>query len=88
MWAQLKKLTKDCLTENDNKTYCPFRVAGAMLTSAGLPTFISGVGYNVIHNHAFDMTAFGMAFGAMMSGVAFLAGGVAAKARTDRDHNE
>jgi hypothetical protein len=83
MWAELKKLLKDCLTENGNKTYCMFRVAGAFHAVTGVSTFVGGAVYTIVHSHAFDMQSFGIAFGAMMSGCALLAGGVAMKARTE-----
>lgn len=79
----LKKLIKDCLTENDGQSYCPFRVAGALLTSTSIPTFIGSTLYTVFLNHHFDYIAFGTAFGAMASGLSVLAAGVGFKAKTD-----
>jgi hypothetical protein len=83
MWAELKKLVKDCITEIDGQTYCPFRVGGVALTSVSLPTFIALAVFSVWKDpaHHFDMIAFGTAFGAMMTGIALLTGGVAIKAR-------
>lgn len=83
MWAMLKKLVKDCLTEMDGKTYCPFRVGGFALSSTGIPTFIALAVYTAVKSadHHFDMIGFGTAFGAMMTGLALLAGGVAVKAK-------
>jgi hypothetical protein len=83
MWAELKKLLHDCLTENNGTTYCPFRVSGFVLNAMSFPTFIGSTIYTVIHNHTFDMTAFGMSHAAILAGCAALAGGVALKARTD-----
>jgi len=82
MWSEFKKLLKDCMTEVDGKSYCPFRVGGFALTSTSLPTFIALSVYDVVfHSQHFDMVSFGTAFGAMMTGIAMLAGGVAFKAR-------
>lgn len=91
MWQTLKKLIKDCLTENDGKSYCAFRVSGCALTLSGVPTFIALSIFAVLSNpeHHFDMVAFGTAFGFMMSGLALLAGGVAFKAKGElRDGEE
>lgn len=83
MWSILKKLINDCLTETDGKTYCPFRVGGFSLSAAGIPTFLGLAVYAVVKSaaHQFDMIGFGTAFGAMMTGLALLAGGVAVKAK-------
>lgn len=82
MLAELKKLLKDCMTEVDGKSYCPFRVGGFALTSTSLPTFLALTVFDVVrHGQHFDMVSFGSAFGLMMSGIAALAGGVAFKAR-------
>lgn len=83
MWQQLKTLILDCLTENDNKTYCPFRVGGAALSIGGIPTFVGGSIYNIVKAGHFDALAFAGAFSAMMGGITVLAAGVAIKARTD-----
>lgn len=82
MWATVKKVCKDCTTEIDGKTYCMFRVGGSLLTIMGVPTFIGLCIYSTLHpEHPFDKMAFGTAFGAIMSGMGLLAGGVAFKAR-------
>jgi hypothetical protein len=70
------------LTENDGTSFCPFRVAGCALSSAGVPTFIGGAVWQIVHGQ-FNVIQFGTAFAAMMAGVAVLAGGVALKAKTD-----
>jgi hypothetical protein len=79
---QIKKLIHDCLTENDGTSYCPVRVAGAALASAGIPTFLGCALYSAYQGH-FDAVAFGGGFAAMMTGLGVLAGGVALKAKTD-----
>lgn len=59
-----------------------FRVGGGLLTMLSVPTFIGLTVYSTARpEHHFDMIAFGTAFGAMMSGIGLLAGGVAFKAR-------
>lgn len=82
--GSLVKLIKDCLTENDGVSYCPFRVAGAALSASGIPTYIGGGIVSIYKTGALDYVTFGTGFGAMMAGLAALAGGVAFKARTDR----
>jgi len=83
MWATIRKVVKDCSTEIDGKTFCPIRVGGMSLIGSGIPTFIGLSIFSVIQNpeHHFDMIAFGTAFGAIMSGIALVAGGVTFKAR-------
>lgn len=83
MIAQLKQLILDCLTENDNKTYCPFRVGGAALSLTGIPTFIGGSIYDIVKSGHFDAMAFSGAFSVMLGGISVLAAGVSIKARTD-----
>lgn len=82
MWASLKKLIHDCLTENDGTSYCPFRVSGAALAAAGIPTFLAGAVVAIAHGR-FDPVQFGLGFTSMMSGLTVLAAGVALKAKTD-----
>lgn len=83
MWATLKKLLRDCTTENNGTSYCPFRVSGLALNTTSLPTFIGCSIWSTIQTGHFDAVAFGTAFAAIMGGNALLAGGVAFKARTD-----
>jgi formate hydrogenlyase subunit 3/multisubunit Na+/H+ antiporter MnhD subunit len=87
VWATLKKLVHDCLTENDGASYCPFRVSGAALSMAGIPTFIGCAIAELVRTGHFDAMSYGGAFAAMMGGIGVLAGGVAIKARTD-SHTE
>lgn len=79
----LVKLVKDCLTENDGQSYDPFRVGGAALSTLGIPTFAAGGIMSIVKSGTLDYVAFGTGFGAMMAGLAVLAGGVAFKAKTD-----
>lgn len=80
---ELLKLLKDCLTENNGHSYCPFRVGGAALAGGGIPTFLGCTITAVLKTGQFDAVAFGTGFAAMFGGMAVLAGGVAMKARTD-----
>lgn len=83
MFATLKKLIHDCLTENDGQSFCPFRVGGFALSATSIPTFIICSIMSVHKTGTFDAVAFGTGFAAMMGGLAVLAGGVALKAKTD-----
>ncbi|SAK98559.1 hypothetical protein AWB80_07551 [Caballeronia pedi] len=83
MFDSIKKLVHDCLTENNGTSYCPFRVGGCALTLGGIPTFLGCAIYTTVVNGHFQFTEFGVGFGAMMTGMGVLAGGVALKARTD-----
>jgi hypothetical protein len=83
MWAELKKLLHDCLTENDEVTYCPFRVGGFVLSGSAVPTFIGGAIWDICKTGHFDAMTFAGAFSTMMGGLTVLAAGVAIKARTD-----
>lgn len=89
MFATLKTLVKDCTTEIDGKTYCPFRVGGFALSASTFPTFIGLAIFSVVADpgHRFDMIAFGTAFGAMMTGLGLLAGSVTFKARGETPAN-
>jgi hypothetical protein len=80
---ELMKMVKDCLTENNGTSYCPFRVAGGALAAGGIPTFIGCTVFATVSTGRFDSTQFGIAFGSMMAGLTALAAGVAFKARTD-----
>lgn len=83
VFASIIKLFRDCLTENDGASYCPFRVGGFALSGSAIPTFIGCTIWTTIRSGQFDAVTFGAAFISMMSGLAILAGGVALKARTD-----
>lgn len=83
MWAELKKLVKDCLTENNGTSYCMFRVCGAALVAMGLPAFVSAAVVSIVKTHTLDYVAFGTGFAAMMGSLGILATGVAIKQRSD-----
>lgn len=83
MLLTIRKLFRDCLTQNDGKSYDPIRVGGAALTVTGLPTFIWGTVYSTIHTQHFDYQGFAFAFGGVAAGMLALATGVSVKARTD-----
>ncbi|AXT46337.1 hypothetical protein [Chromobacterium rhizoryzae] len=79
----LTKCIKDCLTENDGSSYCPFRVSGAALAGSGIPTFIWGTVHTVIKTGTLDYVAFATGLGGMLTGFTVLCAGVALKAKTD-----
>lgn len=83
MFAALKKLIHDCLTENNGITYCPFRVGGFALSASGIPTFIALSVWSSLKVGHFDVMTFAGGFTTMMGGLTILATGVALKARTD-----
>ncbi|MCD4504295.1 hypothetical protein LQR30_09275 [Chromobacterium piscinae] len=80
----LTKCLKDCLTENDGASYCPFRIAGMALAGSGIPTFIWGAVHTVLMTGALDYVAFATGFGGMLTGLTVLCAGIALKAKTDR----
>ncbi|MEX3764445.1 hypothetical protein [Paraburkholderia phenoliruptrix] len=82
MFDTIKRVLKDCTTENDGSSYCPFRVTGLALAGGGIPTFI-GAGIWAAYQGHFDFVAFGTGFAAMLGGLGVLAGGIALKAKTD-----
>jgi hypothetical protein len=84
MWSTIKKIAKDCMTEQDGQTYCPFRIAGAGLTSTSIPAFIGLSIWSVVKDgQHFNATDFSIAFGGMMTGISVLAGTVAFKTRSE-----
>lgn len=83
MIALLAKVLKDCTTENNGTSYCPFRIGGMIFSAMVFPTFTWATIYSVLQTHHFDYMAFGAAVGAIFTSIALLAHGVAAKARTD-----
>lgn len=87
MLALLKKLCKDCLTENDGATYDPFRLGGAFLTLPSVPTFIWATVYSTMHEGHIDYIGFAAGFGGIITGMGVLAAGVSVKARTDQIGN-
>ena len=84
MFATISKLVKDCLTENDGASYCPFRVSGSALSALGIPTYMAGGIMSIYKTGTLDYITFATGFGAMMTGLAVLAGGIALKAKTDK----
>jgi hypothetical protein len=83
MWASLRKVLKDCNTEQDGVTWCPFRIAGNGMTAAGIPTFIFLAIWSAMHGQPIDLKDFAIAFGGMMTGISVLAGTVAFKTRSE-----
>lgn len=83
MWATLKKLIHDCLTENDGQSYCPVRVLGMSFGGGGGLTFLAATVYMVVKHGTFDPGAFATAFVGIMGGFGLLGGTIALKAKTD-----
>jgi hypothetical protein len=83
MWQTIKKVIKDCCTENNGTSYCPFRVSGFAFSAGACPTFTACAVWTTIQTGHMDYMAFGAGFASIMGGLALLAGGVAFKARTD-----
>lgn len=80
----MRKLAKDCLTENNGESYDFGRVTLVLFVLTGLPTFIACVFISVVWpDHHFDMIAYGTAFGGMLAGVATVIGTTALKQKTD-----
>ena len=83
MWATIKKLVKDLLTENDGLSYCPIRCFAAAISVPGILLFV--IGYSVqIYKGQFDGQQMAIAFSTIMAGFAASGLGIAAKATTDK----
>lgn len=83
MFETIKRVVKDCVTENNGTSYCPFRVSGFGFAAGGCPTFLACALWTTFKTGHCDYMAFGAGFASMMGGLALLAAGVAMKARTD-----
>jgi hypothetical protein len=83
MWRALKKILKDCMTEQDGVTWCPFRIAGCGTTATSIPTFIWLAVWSALHGQPVDLKDFAIAFGGMMTGISVLAGTVAFKIKSE-----
>lgn len=81
----MKKVCKDCLTENNGTSYDMVRVVAAGMVATGFPAFLAMCAYSLYASpdHKFDMVSFGTAFGAMLAGVAAVCVGVGFKQKTD-----
>lgn len=83
MWATIKKVVKDCLTENDGVSYCPVRCFGAALSIPSIAIFLVA-GAKMAFQPAFPLHDFAMSFSMMMGVICTGFGvGIAAKAFTD-----
>ena len=82
----LKKVVKDCCTENDGVSFCPFRLMGFITASVGIPIFFGGTIWYSALSKTFDCFHFAQAFTTFMGGIALLATAVAIKAVTDTDN--
>jgi hypothetical protein len=83
VWATIKKVVKDCLTENDGKSYCPVRCFGAAFSIPSIGIFILAGG-RMAFQPAFPLHDFAMSFSIMMGAICAGFGvGIAVKAFTD-----
>jgi hypothetical protein len=87
MLTTLKKILKDCLTENDGKSYCPVRCCGVALTIPTILTYVyAGARMAIVGTFPFPFHDFAMSFTVIAGGISAVLGiGVAAKAFTDKD---
>jgi hypothetical protein len=83
MWQTIKKIVKDCLTENDGKSYCPVRCVGAAFSIPSILVFLLAGGRMALQP-AFPLHDFAMSFSIMMGAICGGFGvGIAVKAFTD-----
>jgi hypothetical protein len=83
VWAELKKLVKDCLTENNGTSYCPVRCVGSAISLPAIAIFLVA-GIRMAFQPAFPLHDFAMSFSIMMGAICAGFGiGIAAKALTD-----
>lgn len=78
-----KKAVRDCITENDGDTVCPFRVCGMLMSFVGISVFGAAAVVMLVNNKQLDFEQLGIGFASMTSSLAILAGGIAIKATTD-----
>lgn len=85
MFALIKTVIKDCLTEPNGTSYDLVRVVALCMSATGFPAFLGFTGYSVYASpeHRFDMVAFGTAFAAILAGIAAVTGAIALKQKTD-----
>jgi hypothetical protein len=82
-WITIKKIVKDCLTENDGKSYCPVRCFGAAFTVPSIAIFIVAGGRMALQPK-FPLHDFAMSFSIMIAAICGGFGiGITAKAFTD-----
>ncbi len=83
MWQTVKRMVKDCLTENDGKSYCPVRCVGTAFSLPSIAVFLTA-GCRMAFQPNFPLHDFALSFSIMMGGIAGGLGlGIAAKALTD-----
>lgn len=85
MFATIKRVVKDCLTEPNGTSYDLVRVVAMAMAGTGFPGFLGMAAYSVYASpdHRFDMIAFGTGFGAILTGIAAVTGAIAFKQKTD-----
>jgi hypothetical protein len=83
VWSAFKRLVKDCLTENDGKSYCPVRCVGAAFSIPSILVFLVA-GSRMALQPEFPLHDFAMSFSIMMGAICGGFGvGIAVKAVTD-----
>jgi hypothetical protein len=84
-WQTIKKLIKDCLTENDGQSFCPIRCFGAALTIPSVIIFIAAAARVVFSSgfSSFPFHDFSTSFSIIIGGIGVWSAGITAKAFTD-----
>jgi hypothetical protein len=83
VWVSFKKLVKDCLTENDGKSFCPVRCVGGAISIPAIVIFLVAGG-RMAFQPAFPLRDFAVSFSIMMGAICTGFGvGIAVKAFTD-----
>jgi hypothetical protein len=83
VWSEIKKMVKDCLTENDGQSYCMVRCVGAALSLPAIVVFLVASARMAFQPN-FPLHDFAMSFSIMMGVIVTSFGvGIAVKALTD-----
>jgi hypothetical protein len=77
------RILKDCVTQNDGKTYDLVRVMALIFLLPTICIFEWAVVYSTLGRGHFDWGGFAMACGGISSAILALAAGVSVKSRTD-----
>lgn len=88
--STIKRILKDCLTENDGKSFCPVRCCGMSLSIPTILIFLyAGARLAIVGDQPFPFHDFAVSFTVIAGGISAVLGlGVAAKAFTDTRGNE
>ena len=79
----LGRVVKDMATTADGETFDAGRIIGYGLCLAGCCGFVFCAIWSVIHDTKFDMQSYGIGFGALMTSLAAVAGGLKLKESTE-----